>query len=397
MSPWKVLVISLSNKLIFSKVKEDSLFCFKFIEDKIFSIEYCDRNNIVGNIYVGVVSDVVKNINAAFIGFDKGQKGYYLIGENKPIFLNRKNTDKICQGDRVLVQVSSDKVKTKDCTLTSNITFTGKYIVLTIGRTGINISRKVKDSSLRKLIKDSFRKFENDEYGFIIRTSCNIESIHKAMEEAESLIEKWKQIKERAMHLTAGSVVAKTDSDVVRMSLEAYYKNFDEIITDDEEIYRELLENEILSAKDFLRFYEDTGLSLTKLYGLEKIIKNSLAEKVWLNSGAYLVIEHTEALNVIDVNTGKAVLKGNREDIFWKINLEASKAIALEIRKRNLSGIIIVDFINMKQEENNKKILEEMKRLAALDDVTMTVEGLTNLGLMEITRKKVKKPLYELL
>ena len=143
--------------------------------------------------------------------------------------------------------------------------------------------------------------------------------------------------------------------------------------------------------------YEDNSYPMHKLYSLEKHLKDSLNKKVWMNSGAYLVIEPTEALTVIDVNTGKAMLKGKREEIFLKINLEAAKTIAFEIRKRNISGIIIVDFINMKDEAHNKQILEEMRRCTELDDITTTVVGLSNLGLMEITRKRTKKPLYELI
>ena len=149
-------MISLNKKIIFSKVCTENLFAFKFIDEKLFSIEYCDIDNIVGNIYVGIVSDIVKNINAAFVGFAKGLKGYYLIDDNKPIYLNPKNTDTLCQGDRVLVQVSSDKVKTKEYTLTSNISFTGKYVVLTVGRTGINVSKKIKDNHLREELKKAF-------------------------------------------------------------------------------------------------------------------------------------------------------------------------------------------------------------------------------------------------
>lgn len=374
---------------------EDKIFAFKFCNDKIQSIEYCDINSVVGNIYVGVVAEIVKNINAAFINFDNGLKGYYSINDNTPIFLNRKNTDKLCQGDRVLVQVLSDKVKTKEYTLTSNITFTGRYVVLTVGRTGISISKKIKDNTTRQNLKDSFIELGNEEYGLILRTSCTDVSIQKIKEEALSLVEHWEKIKDKAMHLTACSVVEKSPGDVTKISLEACNKGVEEIITDEKEIYTELASNCYIKENGNLRFY-DESFPLTKLYSLEKIINESLSKRVWLKSGAYLVIEHTEALNVIDVNTGKAIKNNNREDNFFAINMEAAGMIATEIKKRNLSGIIIVDFINMKNEENNKKLIEEMSRLVSLDDITTTVAGLSNLGLMEITRKRVKKPLYEL-
>lgn len=394
--PLKVLVISLNDKLVFSKAMGDKLFAFKFYRDKIQTIEFCDSNNIVGNIYVGVVAETVKNINAAFVNFDNGRKGYYLLNDNQPIFLNKKNTDKVCQGDRVLVQVISDRVKTKEYTLSSNITFTGKYVVFTVGRTGVSISKKIRDTEIRERLRNHFMALKNEEYGFILRTSCMDVSLEVIQKEAEELMEQWEKVKEKARHLTACSVVVKSSSDAVKISKEACNKGVEEIITDEKDVYLELTADENIRNNCHVTLYEE-DFSLSKLYSLEKILQDSLSKKVWLKSGAYLVIEHTEALHVIDVNTGKSVKKNNREDNFFAINMEAAAAIALEIRKRNLSGIIIVDFINMKKEEYNKKIVEEMKRLVSSDEITTNVAGLTNLGLMEITRKRVKKALYELL
>lgn len=389
-------MILLNKKIVFSRVGTDKIFSFKYFDDKIHSIEYCDTDNIVGNIYVGIVSDIVKNINAAFVGFAKGLKGYYLVDDNPPIFLNPKNTDKLCQGDRVLVQVSADKVKTKDYTLTSNITFTGRYVVLTVGKTGINISRKIKNASVRQQLKADFSEMKNEEFGFILRTSCEEAPKGAAMAEAMELKNQWNELKQKAMHLTAGSIVKKNVSDVVRISKEAVNKGFGEIIVDDNEIFNELMGEEDVVNSNIVRMYNES-YPLHKLYSLEKVLRETKNKKVWLDSGAYLIIEPTEALTVIDVNTGKAELKGKREEVFFKINMEAAKAIACEIRKRNLSGIIIVDFINMKKESNYQKIIEEMKQQVGNDDITTTIAGFTNLGLMEITRKRTKKPIYELI
>lgn len=389
-------MILLSKKVIFSKLY-NNLFAFKFIDDKLFSIEHCDTNNIVGNIYVGIVSDIVKNINAAFVGFAKGLKGYYLIDDNKHIYLNNKNTDKLCSGDRILVQVSADKVKTKEYTLTSNISLTGRYVVLTVGRTGINVSKKIKDNYLRDELKKSLVGFKNDEFGYILRTSCQAASIEIVIQEAQQLKLQWETLKNHAMHLTAGAVVRKNISDVTRIGLESINKEFNEILTDDIDVYQELADEEDIRNSKVLRIYEDKSYPMHKLYSLEKYLQDSLNKKVWLNSGAYLVIEPTESMTVIDVNTGKAAIKGNREKVFLQINLEAVARIACEIRRRNISGIIIIDFINMKDEENNKKMVEEMRRYTELDAITTTVVGLSNLGLMEITRKRTKKPLYEII
>lgn len=388
-------MILLNKKIVFSKAGTDKLFAFKFINDKIDSIEYCDNENIVGNIYVGIVSDLVKNINASFVGFGKGLKGYYLLNDNKPIFLNPKNNQEVCKGDRILVQVCADKVKTKEYSLTSNISLSDKYLVLTVGKIGVNISKKITDVKLRNELKEYFKDFENEEYGFILRTESAYANKDDIYNEARQLVEKWNEIKHKATFLIAGSLVKKNDSEVVRISKEAINKNFTRIITDDEVIYQELC-GECMS-KDIFSLYDDKSYPLHKVYSLEKILSDSCNKRFWLNSGAYLIIEYTEALTVIDVNTGKADLKGKRDEVFLKINIEAASAIANQLRTRNLSGIIIVDFINMKNQEYNQKILEKMKQFVSDDDVTTTVVGLTNLGLMEITRKRTKKPLHEII
>ena len=148
---------------------------------------------------------------------------------------------------------------------------------------------------------------------------------------------------------------------------------------------------------DKLEFYEEKNISLSVLYGLEGKLEKALQDKVWLDSGAYLVIQPTEALVSIDVNTGKAIAgKQNTEETFFKVNCEAAEEIAAQLRLRNLSGIIIVDFIDMKEEEHRKKLLEKLKEEIAKDHITTRLIDMTPLGLVEITRQRIRKPLHEL-
>jgi len=388
-------VISLSRKLIITKYNENIL-AFRFDENTATDIYSCNDESLIGNIYVGVVSDVVNNINAAFITFKNGCKGYYPLNDNKPIYLNKKNNEKICQGDRILVQVTSDKIKTKDYTLSSNISFRGKYVVYTHNIPGINISKKISDNQKRNELKSLLEDYNNDEYGFILRTSCINASIDAIKEEMNYFIELFSKVVESAFHARVCNFIYG-ESSVLKRAKDACYKLIDEIIVDDEDIYEELMQDEEIKQSEKVRLYSDASYSLKKLYSLDTVLKDTMSKRVWLKSGAYLIIEHTEALHVIDVNTGKISHKGDKEQIFFKTNMEAASKICNEIRKRNLSGIIIIDFINMKNKEHYTELSVKMQKLLDNDEISSTVVGFTNLGLMEVTRKRVNKPLFEVL
>ena len=169
-----------------------------------------------------------------------------------------------------------------------------------------------------------------------------------------------------------------------------------EIVTDRKEMYDELKTYESERGDKLnIRFYQDTFLSLSSLYSLEKKLENALSSHVWLKSGGFLVIEPTEALTVIDVNSGKYVAGRDADETFRKINLEAAEEVARQLRLRNLSGIIIVDFINMRSGQYRQELLHHMKELTAKDRISTRIIDITPLGLMEITRKKINKPLRE--
>ena len=171
-----------------------------------------------------------------------------------------------------------------------------------------------------------------------------------------------------------------------------YRQDTSEIVTDDPEIYDEL--KNAASAELPIRLYNDS-YPLSALYNLETALDRALGKIVWLKSGGYLVIEPTEAMTVIDVNTGKNTDKKTPEDVYLKTNLEAASEIAFQLRLRNLSGIIIVDFIDMKEEEHNKELLQMFRQYLNQDPVKTTLVDMTALGLVEVTRKKIKQPLYE--
>lgn len=361
-----------------------------------------DEEALLGNIYVGRVRDVVKNINAAFVEIGKDKVCYYSLTDNaRPVFLNRKNTDKMCQGDLILVQVCKEAVKSKAPTLSSEISLTGNYVALTLDKKGqAAVSAKIMDENYKKDIHNALvpivRQGE-DAFSLIVRTAAYHVDKQAVIEEAEQLAALAGNIRQKALSRPAFTCLYQSGPLYLADLREAKLSTNDKVITDNETIY-ENVKNARAELSPKPELYVDNLLPLYKLYNVEKVIKDALSRRVWLKSGAYLVIEPTEALTVIDVNTGKFdETKKNREDTFFKINREAAAEICRQIRLRNISGIIIVDFINMEKNENKEALIDYLRQLLAADPVPAFFVEMTKLGLAELTRKKIKRPLYEIM
>lgn len=363
----------------------------QFVDLDIYDTE---KNSELGNIYVGRVIDIVKNINAAFIEYSDGKKGYYSIADNrKPIFLNKKNTDKMCQGDKVLVRLSKEAVKTKFPVLTSKLEFAGKFAVLTYGDRRICFSGKFIDKDRKESLTRAIKEQYSGDFGFIIRTNANEANDEEILAEMAQLVVQYKNVEKKAFFMVPGSVMYTPPKSYQVYVRDLYRDSVDEIVTDSEQIYYELT---CVCDKEKLRLYDDEMLPLIKLYSMESLMESLKREKVWLDSGAYLVIQHTEALSVIDVNTGKCIKGKSDSKVFYKVNVESAIEIARQLRLRNMSGIIVVDFINMNDKELDRELLEELRREVSKDRIKTTVVDMTELGLVEITRKKQKPPVHEL-
>ncbi|MBQ4068946.1 MAG: ribonuclease E/G [Lachnospiraceae bacterium] len=361
---------------------------------EFYEVNVCDAqsNTILGNIYIGRVKDMVKNINCAFIEFEKGKVGYYSLENNKShIFLNKKNSNTLVQGDIVIVQVEKDVIKTKDPVLTSNINLTGKYVAVNINKSGLGISSKIKDNDRREAIKALLNEFISEDYSIIVRTNAENAKDEDILTELQTLLNEWNDIYDKAFTRTAYTVLKKKEPEYLRRVDGIYDGEIVEIVTDDQAIY------ELISQKSSLcRLYEDKLLPLDKLYSVSNCLDNLLNKKVWLKCGGYLIIEQTEAMVVIDVNTGKYSKGKNTAEAILKVNTEAAIEIAKQIRLRNLSGIIIIDFINMPNKEYEKQVVEEFEKIVSQDPVKTDVIGMTKLGLLEVTRKKAKASISEI-
>lgn len=370
---------TLSNILVVSKVR-NKILGFQFEENKLSRIYNLENKSLVGNIYVGYVKDIVKNLNAAFVEIDGESKG----------FLSLKNYPyKIKQGDKILVQVAGDKVKTKDYLLTWKLNISVGSVILTVGNNNFSISKKIDDSLLREQYKNSFSHFCTDEYGFILRTNAQSKDLKNLENNINEAIEIYNQTVNKFNFLKAKTLVYKKDKQLEVLE-DFILKKDGMVITDVEQIYESLKAADICAS-----FNDEKKINLINKYSLEKHLQNSLNRHVWLKSGGYLIIEHTEAMTVIDVNTGKADFKSNRDKTIQKINEEAAKEIARQLQIRNISGTIIVDFIGS-DELKNGNLIAVMRQEVKKDYVSCTVVDITKLGLMEITRKKQEQPLYEI-
>lgn len=370
---------TLSNILVVSKVR-NKILGFQFEENKLSRIYNLENKSLVGNIYVGYVKDIVKNLNAAFVEIDGESKG----------FLSLKNyPHKIKQGDKILVQVAGDKVKTKDYLLTWKLNISVGSVILTVGNNNFSISKKIDDSLLREQYKNSFSHFCTDEYGFILRTNAQSKDLKNLENNINEAIEIYNQTVNKFNFLKAKTLVYKKDKQLEVLE-DFVLKKDGMVITDVEQIYESLKVADICAS-----FNDEKKINLINKYSLEKHLKNSLNRHVWLKSGGYLIIEHTEAMTVIDVNTGKADFKSNRDKTIQKINEEAAKEISRQLQIRNISGTIIVDFIGS-DELKNGNLIAVMRQEVKKDYVSCSVVDITKLGLMEITRKKQEQPLYEI-
>ena len=380
------------------------------IESKIFSClfdDFClnrvcvadaDRDSILDNIYVGKVKNIVKNINAAFVEISDGIICYLELRDvRNPVFLNEKKNDSITVGDEILVQVTKDVQQSKAPVVSTSFGIKSDNLILTHGKCNIGISSKITDNSTKRRLNGLFDPFLNDKYGFIVRTSAKEEDNSVLLEEINLLINTYNNLVMKAKHSTCFNCVYYTSAAFICDIKEMINKNIEEIVIEDDNLY-EVASTELSDICNkysvTIRHYKDDTLSLTKLYSVESNIADLLKERVWLKSGGNIVIQHTEALTVIDVNTSKSIkIKGDCSDTFLKINQEAAKEIAYQLSLRNIGGIIIIDFIDLKRDKDKRELLEYFQKYLNKDYVKANIVEMTKLNLVEVTRKKVKPPL----
>ena len=374
-------------------------FCGLFEEGRFLQIDLMDAGaGEVGNIYVGKVQNILANIAAAFVEYQPGKIAYLSLEDARyPVYV-RKNGKKedLSAGDEILVEVTRDAIKTKQPAVSCQLTLPGTLAVLIGGSDALGISSKITEPARRKQIKQAVRPFCEDHLGFVIRTDAKEAEEEDLLSELADLKQQYLDLCAKGSHCSAFTCLRETKTSFFGSLSKADKGSLTEIVTDLAD-FREGLQREIkkeqLSCS--LRFHEDE-VSLSRIYKIDAVLSKALQPKVWMPSGAYLVIEQTEALTVIDVNSGKAIRgSSNLQETFLKINLEAAKEAARQIRLRNLSGIILVDFIDLSAESAKKSLVASLKGYLAEDPVPCRFVDMTKLQLAEITRKKIRPSLKE--
>lgn len=413
-----------NGKIIITTLKNRT-FALLYRDNRILSAQVLKMGeHMIGSIYVGKVQSISENIGAAFVDIGGGCLTFLPLAEAKSAKItNRKADGKLKAGDELIVQVAKEAMKSKLAGVSTKLTLTGRYVVVgeytqkePVIKTvppkdtcqkalpksddarqpgAIHVSAKLDEQA-----KERFRNLKSlqqiaADHSLIVRTNAaSLGDDTPLIAEATELSETLTHILQIADKRTCYSCLYRSHPDWAVFVENAYRTEYDEVVTDLADVYRGL--QEICGRISVpVRFYDDPLLPLCKLYALEARLQELIDKKVWLKSGGYLVIEPTEALVSIDVNTGKFETGKEPEETYYRINTEAAEAIAWQLRARNLSGIILVDFINLKDREHETALLKRMRELLKQDSVHTKVVDMTALGLMEITRKKIDPSLAQ--
>jgi ribonuclease G len=368
-------------------------------------VERTSARGLVGNIYLGVVARVLPGMQSAFIDIGLERAAFLHVAD---IWAPREGAENgkpieriLSEGQALLVQVVKDPIGSKGARLSTQVSIAGRLLVYLPQEKHIGISQRIEDEAERAQLRDKLHQLlpANENGGFIVRTVAEFASDRELHDDIEYLTKLWNQIQQSAQQAPPRALLYLDLSLALRVVRDFVSERTERILADSRETYskmKEFAENYSHSALPMLEHYPGER-PLFDLYGVEEEIERALARRVDLKSGGYLIIDQTEALTTIDVNTGGYVGGRSFDDTIFKTNLEAAQVIARQLRLRNLGGIIIVDFIDMDTEEHRSAVLSELKKSIAKDRTRMTLNGFTALGLVEMTRKRTRESLEHVL
>jgi ribonuclease E len=375
------------------------------LEEDVLVQHYVTRQgatSMVGNVYLGRVQNVLPGMEAAFVDIGRGRNGVLYAGEvnYRPEDLEGpapRIENVLKSGQAVMVQITKDPMGGKGARLTAQISLPGRYLVLAPDQDLSGISRRLPDAE-RKRLKTILKKVQPSGHGVIVRTAAEGASEEAIVHDLQRLNGLWSDIQAQAKKVKAPAVLYEEPELTLRVFRDLFTdEEFKGLVTDSPRVHERVL----AYVRDIAPDLEPkVSLHRGKLpafeeHRVEEQIHKALDRKVWLPSGGYLVIERTEAMTIIDVNTGKSVGKTNLEETVVNTNLEAAKEVARQLRLRDIGGIIVVDFIDMLLDKNKSKVEETMKEAMALDKTRSQVFEIGPLGLMQVTRKRVSSGLVE--
>jgi ribonuclease G len=389
------------------------------------TVERKKERQITGNIYRGRVTNILHNIQSAFIDINEAENGFIhlsdilenkkkfeemyemdfdLIDEDKPSKLKEddQDIDEVMKIDQpVLVQVLKEPIGSKGARLTSKVSIAGRYLVLLPNSGHRGVSRKIEDVNERNKLKKLIRSFEMPkDMGLICRTASRFATTDLLITEAHDLIKTWEGIIEKYNDAKRPCCLFEESDLIKRSVMLAIDKRYDRLLVDDYAVFKQCKDIYQRYADEHplrLEFYRDK-IPMFERFNIEKEIDKALRHKIWLPSGGYLFFEHTEAMCTIDVNSGRSTKnEKNLEETLVRINLEAAEEIARQLRIRNLGGLIICDFIDMRMRKNQRRVQDYLKEQMKQDTAKCTVLGMSEFGLVEMTRQRNKESLKQMM
>lgn len=408
----------MNSKLILSRINEYELYTL-LEDDKVveFRSNEEDDEKILGNIYLAKINNLVSNINSAFVEISNNELCYLNLNEaDNPYVIRSVNKNKLCCGDLLLVQVAKEWDNDKKCVVRTDIELAGELLVLKMNANKTSFSSKISDNNIKAGIRALLAEYTDDSFNFIVRTNAAAASFEDISNEACILKEKLEEIKKKAQNLTNPTLICSSNDSLTAFFNDINKSALNEIIAEDTDLFIKALD--LVKNKGSLKNYDkkvaknlvtcelsnrpltvreyDLSIPINSYYKISKALSEVNSSHIWLKSGANIVIEPTEAMTVIDVNSAKSVKKKNTtEKHFLNVNLEATDEIFKQIRLRNISGIIVIDYIDLNDIEDDNDLIKYIKEKCALMSVKTEYIEMTKLHLVEITRQKVRKPFYE--
>ncbi|OLS03333.1 Rne/Rng family ribonuclease [Tissierella creatinophila] len=373
-------------------IVEDEILVEYFVEEKT-------QKKTLGNIYRGRVENVLRGMQAAFVNIGEGKNAYLYLTDalnHEEKFSDKKHSieDILKIGDEVIVQVIKEPLGNKGSKISTNLTFTGRYIVLTPSQKGINISKKIKNSEEIERLKQIGKSFEKDDVGVIFRTVSNGINEETILEEYSTLLSSYKKVEGQRNFLPTPKLIYRETDLIQKIVIDNFNEKDYKITVSSKEVYEKLLElEESLNVPIKEKVTLDLDFDFKYDNTIQKGLKIALSRNVKLKSGGTIVIDSTEALTAIDVNTHKYVGALSLDDTILKTNLEAAEEIAKQLRLRNIGGIIILDFIDMKSSKDIDRLMNTLEGCFSKDKNKPYIVDITKLGLIEVTRKKERPTL----
>jgi len=389
-------------------------------------IEHRAERGITGNIYKGKVVRVLPGMQAAFVDIGLEKAAFLYVSDvcsdleefeemlkidESEIGVELENgmynvmnrhfqiEDILHEGQEILAQITKEPIGSKGARVSSHITLPGRHLVLMPTVNHLGVSRRIKNESERKRLREIIHKIKPEGYGFIVRTASEGRTEEDISNDMDFLLKLWENIQEKKNRTPVRSIIHHDLDMTMRTIRDLFTEEIEKLIIDSKEEYDKILEF-VETFMPQLKYSVELYQKDEPIFDANEIeveIGRALGEKIWLKSGGYIVIEETEALVVIDVNTGKYVGRRNPEDTILKTNLEAAKEIAYQLRLRNIGGIIIIDFIDMKKESSKEKVFQALKEALKRDKARTNILKISELGLVEMTRKRTRDSLSGIL